>query len=110
MWMADDVPSHLSLALVPKSAIMNRILCFRLGYWTILKNASYKNFFFFFFFCINVMHSNRTGNKSQVAQVYFEIWTTEVGIVVKKQNSCIDFEIFFFLNTLICFLSPPCNF
>ena len=48
-------------------------------------------------------------NREQVAQASFEIWTTEVGIGVKNTSSdC--FEIFVFLHTLICFLSPPCNF
>ena len=49
-------------------------------------------------------------NREQVAQGYFEIWTIEVGIGVKN-NSSVDFEMFaFFLHTLMCFLSPPCNF
>ena len=48
-------------------------------------------------------------NREQVAQAYFEIWTITVGIGVKN-NSSVDFEIFSFLHTLICFPSPPCNF
>ena len=48
-------------------------------------------------------------NKEQVAQAYFEIYTIEFGTGVKN-NSSVDFEIFFFLHTLICFLSPPCDF
>ena len=33
--------------------------------------------------------------REQVTQAYFEIWTIEVGIVVKN-NLYVDFEIFFF--------------
>ena len=39
----------------------------------------------------DVMHSNKTGNKSQKA--YFDKWTIEVGIGVKN-NSSVDFQIF----------------
>ena len=48
-------------------------------------------------------------NRQQVAQVYFEIWTIELGIGVKNKSS-VDFEIFAFLHTLVCFLSLPGNF
>ena len=47
-------------------------------------------------------------NREQVAQAYFEIRTTEVGKV--KNNSSVNFGISLFLHTLVCFLSPPCNF
>ena len=48
-------------------------------------------------------------NREQVTQAYFEIWAIEVGIGVKNYSS-VDFEIFDFLHTLICFTSPPCKF
>ena len=60
-------------------------------------------------------------NREHDAHAYFEIWTIEFGTGVKN-NSPVNFEIFyfilfsfiylfiFFLHTLICFLSPPCNF
>ena len=44
-----------------------------------------------------------------MAQAYFEIWVIEVGKGVKN-NSSVDFEIFVSLLTIICPLSPPCNF
>ena len=37
------------------------------------------------------MHSNET---EQVTQAYFEIWTIEFGIGVKKNETSVDFEIF----------------
>ena len=40
-------------------------------------------------------------NREQVAQAYFEIWAIKVGIGVKNESS-VDFEIFFFLSTLLC--------
>ena len=41
-------------------------------------------------------------------KVSFEIWAIEFDIGLKS-NSSVDFEIFVFSNTLICFLSAPCN-
>ena len=51
-------------------------------------------------------------NREQVAQAYFEKWIIEVVIGVSKNKSSADFEIlgFFFAYTIICSLSPPCNF
>ena len=57
---------------------------------------------------IYVMHSNKTGNKSHRPILRYEQLKVQ-GIMVKN-NSSVDFEIFVFLHTLICFLSPPCNF
>ena len=46
-------------------------------------------------------------NREKITQTYFEVWAIEVGIGLKNDSSV---EIFVFLHTLICLLSPPRNF
>ena len=55
---------------------------------------------------VYVMHS-----KQQVSHVYFEIWTTEVGIGWKVTHlSILRFFFYYYCIPLVCFLSAPCNF
>ena len=39
----------------------------------------------------------------------FGIWKIEVDMIGVKNNSSVNFEIFVFSHTLICFILPPCN-
>ena len=54
---------------------------------------------FFLSFTVNLICDTFQQNREQVTQVYFEIWTIEVGIGVKN-NSFVDIEIFIILHTL----------